>query len=276
MTYQEAVKHAAAKLQGISDNPALDAQLLICHACNIGQTQLIAHSENELSNEENTSFIDLLKRRCKGEPLAYITGEKEFWSLSFTVNKEVLIPRPETELLVETALNIASTYQAPSILDLGTGSGAIAVTIAKECSECIVYASDISSSALEVAKLNAIKYEVEIKFTQSDWYKSLSGKKYDLIVCNPPYVSCDDTNLDPYVLKHEPSHALISQNKGLHDLELIISQSKNFLNCSGYLLIEHGFNQGPIIQQFFQQHGFKDVQTHKDLSGHDRVTFGNI
>ena len=276
ITYTEAISHAATALAEISDTPALDARLLVGHACNIDQTTVIAHPENKLTLQEATHFDKSLERRSQGEPLAYITGEKEFWSLDFLVNKYVLIPRPETELLVELALNVISKYQFPRILDLGTGCGAIAISIAKHCVNCSIYASEISPRALEIAKINAQKNEADINFIQSDWFANLDNENFDIIVCNPPYVAKVDPQLDDRVTKFEPFDAVISKNDGMYYIEHIIKQAKKYLNASGYLLIEHGHKQKIKVHDHFKLHKYQSVKTFKDLSGHDRVSYGQI
>ncbi len=278
MTLQEAVGHATARLTAINNgtntSARLEAQLLVCKACAIEQTRLIAHPEEALSKQESTLFMSLLARRSQGEPLAYIVGKKEFWSLDFTVNKHVLIPRPETELLVENALDFISENPAPSILDLGTGSGVIAISIAKERDSSIVAATDVSETALDVAKLNAEDHQVSVQFILSNWYTKLGIKKFDVIVCNPPYIAKGDPNLEPQVAQQEPSCALISEDNGLQDIELVIAGANQYLSSTGCLLVEHGFQQADKVQQLFNQYGFNPIQTHKDLAGLDRVTTG--
>ncbi len=276
MTLQQAVDYAATKLVLVSDNPRLDAQLLVCHACGIEQTRLFAHPDVKLSCKEETVFKCCFSSRLQGEPFAYITGTKEFWSLDFIVNKHVLIPRPETELLVEVVLRSIPDQKGLQVLDLGTGSGAIAVAIAKERSHCRVVATDISEAALEVAKLNAARHGVEIVFIHSDWYGNLGCDRYDAIVSNPPYIAEGDPNLDDCVIQHEPHQALISGRNGLQDIELIVSQAGQYLNRQGCVMIEHGFQQGTDTRQLFQQNKFIQIQTHQDLSGQDRVSCARL
>ncbi len=274
MNLKEAVEYANPKLSSISDSAKLDAQLLLCYICNIRQTTIIAHPEQVLSEHQQQQFESALMRRMNGEPLAYITGSKEFWSLDFKVNKHVLIPRPETELLVEIALKQISTIASPRVLDLGTGSGAIAISIAKERDDCLVMASDISSQALEVANRNAAQHKVDISFVQSNWYKDLASEIFDAIICNPPYIAKDDSYIEENVSKHEPSHALISEENGLYDLETVIANASRHLCSEGRLLVEHGFQQAEQVQRLFSQYGFNTIQTHKDLARLDRVTTG--
>lgn len=274
MTLKEAVEHATATLSSISDSANLDAQLLICHACDIEQTNIIAYPEKQLTVQQLESFNSVLNSRAKGKPLAYITGKKEFWSLELIVNEHVLIPRPETELLVELTLKEISKSKAPRILDLGTGSGAIAISFAKEREDAKIVATDISSQALNIAKQNAKQHRTEITFIQSSWYENLDNKMFDAIICNPPYIAEDDPNLERYVYQHEPNKALISDKNGLQDLETVITGAKQHLRSAGYLAVEHGFQQADKVQKLFKQFGFSSIQTHKDLAGLERVTTG--
>ncbi len=275
MNLKEAVEYATATLTSISASAKLDAQLLICHACNIEQTKIITYPEQTLNEQQLELFTSALNRRKNGEPLAYITGRKEFWSLEFTVSEHVLIPRPETELLIELTLNEVSNTKAPRILDLGTGSGAISISVAKEREDAKIVATDISSQALEIAKKNAEKHNAEITFIKSSWYENLAEEIFDAIICNPPYIAKDDPDLDKHVYQHEPGKALISDKNGLKDLELVIAGAKEYLSSTGYLAVEHGFQQAKKVQQLFDQHGFISIQTHKDLAGLDRATTGH-
>ncbi len=272
MTFQQAIDRAAAKLGDVCDNPKLEAQLLICHACRIDQAKLVAHPDDELPAREEEIFEILCSSRLEGKPFAYITGTKEFWSLELLVNQHVLIPRPETEQLVEIALELIPDGQCLQILDLGTGSGAIAVAIAKERESCCVTATDISKSALKVARQNADRHEVEITFSHSDWFTNLHRARYDVIVSNPPYVSENDPNLDRHVARYEPRLALISGKSGLEHIEQIINHAGQFLNRQGCLLIEHGFNQGAVVRRLLSQKGFIRIDTYQDLSGQERVS----
>ena len=276
MTFQQAVEYAATKLLPVCDNPKLDAQLLLCNSCKIEQTFLFAHPEKIISRHQFASFNSVLQRRIKGEPLAYIIGRKEFWSLAFTVNKHVLIPRPETELLVELTLKKIANIKSPRILDLGTGSGAIAITIATERPDCDITATDNSLAALDVAELNAQKHNVKIQFKQCNWYKEFKDEKFDVIVSNPPYIEEGDPHLDKKVFSHEPLNALISKNNGLYSLTVIISNASHYLASSGTLIIEHGFQQAEIVKKLFCDAQFNNVISYKDIAGHLRCTSGNI
>jgi len=274
VTFQKAVDCATARLSSFCDSAELDAQLLVCHACGVTQTKLITNSETDLSEDEVTLFRSLLMRRSRGEPLAYITGKKEFWSLDFIVNEHVLIPRPETELLVETTLSIIADKNKLRVLDLGTGSGCIAIAIAKECNDCSVVATDVSASSLQVAKLNATELDVEITFIHSNWYENLRYEKFDVIVCNPPYIAADDPSLDRQATAFEPDEALISKKEGLYSLEQVISGARRHLHPHGYLIVEHGFQQAEAVRELLKLHQFNRIQTYKDLAKLERATKG--
>lgn len=275
MTLKEAVDFATTTLSSISTSAKLDAQLLVCHACDIEQTKIIAHPEQRLSSQQSKLFSSALNRRTKGEPLAYITGRKEFWSLDLLVSEHVLIPRPETELLVELTLNAISNIEQPCILELGTGSGAISIAIAKERDDCNITATDASLKALEIAKSNANQHSANIIFTNSDWYKNLPDKKYNVIVSNPPYIDIDDTELDQFVSWYEPKQAVISENNGLYDLNEIIKAAPQHLFRAGTLIVEHGFQQATPVSEFFSKTNFNNINMHKDLAGNPRCTLGN-
>ena len=276
MTFQQAVEYAAAKLISVCENPKLESQLLLCLSCEIEQNFLFAHPEKTLNERQLDAFNSVLQRREKGEPLAYITGTKEFWSLAFIVNKHVLIPRPETELLVELTLKKIACIKSPRILELGTGSGAIAISIATERPDCDVTATDNSLEALDVAELNAQKHNVTIQLKQSDWYKEIKNEKFDVIVSNPPYIEEGDPHLDEKVFLHEPQNALISKNNGLYSLSVIISNASYFLAPSGILIIEHGFQQAESVKRLLCDANFNNVISSKDIAGHLRCTSGNI
>lgn len=272
MTRQQAVDFAAAQLVRVSDNPRLDAQFLVCHACGIEPAALLAHPETLLSGSEESLFESCCSSRLRGMPLARISGKREFWSLEFTVNEHVLIPRPETELLVETALHCIAEQERAKILDLGTGCGAIAVAIARERSDCTVVAADVSRAALEVARMNAKRHGANVLFVHSDWYGNVGHHRFDAIVSNPPYIAEGDPDLDPHVAQFEPALALISGESGLEALERVISQAHPHLAPRGHIVLEHGFMQGAKTRRLLLQNGFAQVRTCQDLAGLDRVS----
>lgn len=265
---------ANQKLPTISTTPNLDAEVLLSAALQVSRSFLYAYPEKELTTAQANKFTHLLKRRLQGEPIAYILGKQEFWSLEFKVNSQVLIPRPETELLVELALK-KITQQSATVADLGTGSGAIACILAKERPQWQISATDISQAALKVARFNAKKYKLtNIKFYCGDWCDALPDGKLDAIIANPPYIAPDDVHLTQATLKFEPLTALSSKHDGLKDLATIIKQAAAKLQPSGIIMLEHGFAQAAAVKQLLQQAGFSKIATYSDLAGKDRVTLG--
>jgi release factor glutamine methyltransferase len=229
-----------------------------------------------LSESEQAEYEALVARLDEGEPLAYLLGSAEFWSLSFKVTPEVLIPRPETELLVEKALAIFPVPGPIKVLELGTGSGAISIALKKERPYWEILAIDKSPTALLVAKENARQNAVALSFLESDWFHAISPEeKFDLIVSNPPYLANNDPHLEGSI-RYEPSLALVSGKTGLEALKRIIQESQHFLNPSGKLLLEHGYDQGTAVQTLLRESGYKDIQTFEDVFGNDRVSGGQL
>lgn len=283
MTVQQALD--AARAIGIEP---LDAQLLLLFALGRSSRErawLLAHDTDPILKDVQNNFMALAQRRAIGVPLAYLTGEKEFYGLSFTVDRRVLVPRPETELLIEWALEllaglVKTDSNVPArVLDLGTGSGILAITLKHLLPELNVTATDISSDALTVATLNAsdlLPPTSTVKQLQGRWFEPLSEKNnaepFNLIVSNPPYIAQGDEHL--CALSHEPHCALVSGVDGLDDIRLIVTQAPKYLAHGAWLLLEHGYNQGQAVQELLQTAGFHDVQTRKDLAGLDRATGG--
>lgn len=250
-----------------------EARLLLAYVMGVPVEKLIAHPEMELSASQEQAYRLVVQRRLKGEPYAYIAGEQEFFGRAFKVTPDVLIPRPDTELLVETALHILGQFKSPRVLDLGTGSGCIAVTIARENPSARVTGCDISEPALRVAAGNAAG--TNVIFFKSRWFDQVpDGSRFELIVSNPPYVA----EASPYLadLSYEPKGALVSGPEGMDDLTEIILKAPKFLSPCGWLAVEHGFDQGDPCRRQFSEAGFSDVRTLKDLGGHDRVTLGEL
>lgn len=254
-----------------TESPRLDAELLLCEVLHCERSHLYAHPETCLAKEQLTSYDALTARRQAGEPIAYIRGFKEFWSLRLLVTPAVLIPRPETELLVDLALNAFARNQTIKVADLGTGSGAIALAIATERPSWKIHASDASAAALEVAQQNARRVDAHnISFVMGDWLQALAGQWYDLILCNPPYVEEEIGNINN--LSQEPRSALLSGSDGMDDLKLIIEDARHHLRPEGWLILEHGCAQGAAVRQLLELRGYKDIATHPDLTGLERAT----
>jgi release factor glutamine methyltransferase len=271
-TLADALRAATARLTD-SDSPQLDAELLLAHALGTGRSHLRAHPEAVLGASQARRYAELVEARRRGEPIAYLTGEREFWSLQIKVTPATLIPRPETELLVEQALDRVTEGAAWEILDLGTGSGAIALAIAKERPRCRVTAVDISAEALVVARDNARRLGISnVEFLQGDWFAPVRGRAFQLTVSNPPYVGSDDPHLQEGDLRFEPKRALSSGSDGLEDIRRIVNDAQSHLHPGGCLLLEHGHAQGSAVRELLQAGGFTDARSIRDLSGHERIS----
>ncbi|MBI1423363.1 MAG: peptide chain release factor N(5)-glutamine methyltransferase [Gammaproteobacteria bacterium] len=277
-TLGQTTSDAAQLLASISDSPRLDAEVLIAHALQIPRARFITDPDLELTPQQCEAIDALIQRRAKGEPIAYILGNKHFWDLELTVSPAVLIPRPDTEVIVETALTLFPEDTAIDAIDLGTGSGAIAIAIAKARPGWHVCASDASKAALAIAIENAEHYQLHnLTLLQSHWFDELvKDKKYDLILSNPPYIPEHDPHLQQGDVRYEPQQALISGADGLDDIRHLIAESQHHLKPGGYLMLEHGYDQGERVYQLFVEQGYRDVQQRKDFGGHIRVTFGKV
>ncbi|MBQ2267116.1 MAG: peptide chain release factor N(5)-glutamine methyltransferase [Succinivibrio sp.] len=275
MQIREALQQAKQILKAAAiDTASLDANLLLSHVTSLSKVMLIAHDEDELSKEQEDKFFSLINKRKSGYPIAYILGYKEFFGLRLKVTEDTLIPRPDTETLVEKAL--AFNPQG-KVLDLGTGTGAIILALKSELKSSIdAYAVDLSKKALEVASFNSQKLNLPVTFIQSNWFSKLGDLKFSMIVSNPPYIQKDDIHLTQTSLPFEPIQALTSEEDGLLDIKLICKEAKKHLENGAPLLIEHGFNQGEKVRAIFTEQGYKNVATIKDLGGNDRVTFGSF
>lgn len=247
----------------------LEARILLAHALGCTRVQLVIRSKDALTSPQQAAANELFARRRSGEPIAYLTGEREFFGLSFAVTPDVLIPRHETELLVELA--IAKLPRHGRALDLGTGSGAIAVSIAHARPDAGITASDASAAALAVAQQNASRNAVTIRFALSDWYQAIDGH-FDLIVSNPPYIAASDPHLSQGDLRFEPASALTDDADGLSDLTAIIAGAPTHLNPGGWLLMEHGYDQAATVRALLAAAGWQQVQSWTDLAGIERVT----
>ena len=269
--------HARDQLNAISDSPALDAELLLAHCLKKGRAYLHTWPEKTPTPKQQDCFNKSLEKRLTDYPVAYLLGTQAFWTLDLIVTPDVLIPRPETELLVETALDKIKQIHQPRILDLGTGSGAVALALASERDDANIIATDISDKALQVAKNNAKKHQLErnVSFIQSNWFSALNENDFDLIVSNPPYIAPGDPHLTK-TIRHEPQQALVAKNMGLNDLQCIIKNSPAHLKHEGWLILEHGFGQAKNVLQLFNQNGFTNEENTPDLNNHPRVSFAQL
>lgn len=280
MTVAEALRRAI-ELASVSDSPRLDAELLLCHSAKLSRTQLYTHPEKVLAPEVEVAFNQAFDERIKGRPIAHIIGEREFWSLPIKVNDSTLIPRPDTEVLVEQAVSALAELKQPRILDLGTGTGAIALALAHEFPLSQIYALEASAEAVVLAKENAKalnKSNVHIlhgSWLDHDTQESLDGlAPFDMVVSNPPYIDEADPHLAEGDVRFEPISALVASENGLADIRIITQLSKQLLRCGGHLLIEHGWQQKDAVQAIFTQAKFQEVATVADYGGNPRVTKG--
>jgi release factor glutamine methyltransferase len=266
---------AVRALGGHSDSPRLDAELLLCKVLRISRSALIVRAADSIAAASRHAYEDLIAQRAQGAPVAYLTGTREFWSLELTVTPNVLVPRPETETLVELALGLLTEDQPHSVLDLGTGSGAIALAIAKERPRVRMTGIDISEPALSVAAANAQKLGLpHIFWRLGSWFDAVPGERFDLIVANPPYIASHDPALG--CLAAEPAIALTSGPTGLEALSHIVDCAATYLNAHGWLLLEHGSAQAEHVTAMLERQSFGGIRSHADYSGKARVTLGTV
>lgn len=269
MTVAEALAQARARCLD-----RLDAQLLLAHVLDRPRSWLVAHGEDPLATEPAGRLAALIERRAAGEPLAYLVGTKEFHGLALQVDARVLVPRPETELLVDWALELLQGELAqlarPAVVDLGTGSGAIALAVKHRHRAADVSAVDLSAAALEVARANAARLGLHLQFAQGSWWQALPGRRFDLALANPPYIAGGDSHLG--ALQHEPAAALTPGTSGLEALAAIIADAAAHLRPGAWLLLEHGFDQAPAVARLFAAHGWNTAVTRTDLAGQPRCT----
>ncbi|CAI0843233.1 Release factor glutamine methyltransferase [Serratia quinivorans] len=273
MDYQSWLKAAVARLTQ-SDSARRDAEILLGFVTGRARTFLMAFGETLLTQQQQEQLERLLVRRERGEPVAYLIGEREFWSLPLSVSPATLIPRPDTECLVELALERLPS-SACHILDLGTGTGAIALALASERPDCAVTGVDLQPEAVALAQHNAQKLAIgNAQFLQGSWFAPLAGQTFALIASNPPYIDATDPHLAQGDVRFEPSSALVAQQHGLADLSAIVQQAPQYLQPQGWLLLEHGWQQGESVRALLQAAGFISIATRRDYGDNDRVTFG--
>ena len=259
------------------DTPNLDARVLLQHVAKRSHSQLISHADNVLSNDKTATYRELIARRRQGTPVAYLTGEREFWSLVFKVTPATLIPRPDTELLVEKALVHIPKQQTLTVADIGTGCGAVALALAHERLETTFIATDISQEVLAVAKLNGKRLGIHnVKYHCGNLVSPLKKNCCDIIVSNPPYICDNDPHLNEGDVAFEPRSALVSGSDGLDTIRLIASKTPQKLKARGWLLVEHGYDQARQVRAILKQETFVNIETHYDLSGHARITQGQL
>lgn len=256
------------------DSPSRDIEILLGHCLGKSRTWLYTWPETAVAEADAQRFAALKARRCRGEPVAYLVGEREFWSLNLRVDPSTLIPRPDTETLVEWALQLDLAGDS-RVLDLGTGTGAIALALATERPHWRVTGADANEAAVNLARTNASSNHLSrVQFQVSDWFSSLLTQRFDLVVSNPPYIAADDCHLSQGDVRFEPRSALVAADNGLADLAQIVSGAPDALEPGGWLLLEHGFDQGEAVRALLQQRGFVAIETRADLAGQERVSGG--
>ncbi len=275
MNISETLLAATKRLQASSDSARIDSEILLCHVLDCNSAHLAAWPEKKLSFEQAQQFEQLITRREAGSPVAYLTGEREFWSLKLDVSAATLIPRPETETLIEFVLEQFDPQKNLHVVDLGTGSGAIALAIALERPDWKITATDISQDALTVAQNNAAKHRIKnVEFKISHWFDALEDESFDIIISNPPYVAEGDPHLADGDVRFEPAISLISGKQGMNDIEVITTEAGRYLKNNGWLILEHGYDQKKQVLDCFEAADFKTIVQKSDLLNQPRMTAG--
>ncbi|MFW2404489.1 MAG: peptide chain release factor N(5)-glutamine methyltransferase [Gammaproteobacteria bacterium] len=276
-TVSDLLKEMADELRDTSPSARLDAELLLSHVLRKNRTQLYTHADEKVALQNKVVFENLVHRRREGQPIAHLVGRREFWSLQLSVTEDTLVPRPETEILVGCALTHLPKDQAANVLDLGTGSGAVALAIAAERPDVTVTATDLSADALRIARYNAHSLGLTgVQFKQGDWFGAVRNSKFSLIVANPPYVTDMELVVHDFELQHEPRLALAGGEDGLDAIKQIISNASQHLFPGGWLAIEHGHRQGPAVEILMREAGMWSIFGYSDLQGHTQVTEGKM
>lgn len=258
-----------------SSSPDIDAWALLKFVLQVDDAWLIANEQTPIDPQHEARIRKLVDFRNSGVPVAYLTNSRQFWSKDLHVNSRVLVPRPETETLVEAVLNTARSFLSPTILELGTGSGAIAIALSTEIPHAEITATDLSRDALAIAKINLGRHNcANVKLMEADWFSGLEGRKFHLICSNPPYIARNDPHLEAPELQHEPESALVSGEDGLDAIRQIVSESSGYLHPGGWLVLEHAYDQAMQVQSIMNNARFVDVHSEKDLMDHDRVSLG--
>ena len=274
VSIEQALRDATEKLRGVTDAPRLEAELLLARAINMPRSFLFAHPEDELDADSLQRLGDTVASRLAGEPMAYITGIKEFWSMELVVSPATLVPRPETELLVDVALRDIPRKAEWQVLDLGTGSGAVALAIGRERPSCFITATDVSADALAAARENANRNNIgNVEFLHGDWIGPVAERRFEVIVSNPPYVRDDDKALEE--LQAEPMLALQAGAEGLDAIEILVRGCPAIITSGGLLVLEHGADQEEAVAALLKAHGWANIRCYKDYSGLPRVTSAN-
>ena len=267
------IKWATDILHNVSCSARLDSEILLAFCLQKDRSYLFTWPDQLLSKEQLACFKDLIQQRLTPQPVAYLIGSREFYSMELNTTPATLVPRPETEMLVDWVLEQIALLDHPFILDLGTGTGAIALAVKKHCPNCDMVATDFSATALEVARSNALKHHLDVRFFESDWFKSLApDTRYDVIVSNPPYIAADDPYLSQGDLPAEPQLALTSGDSGLEDLHTIIDGARQYLKSNGVLVLEHGYDQQQAVTDLLLGAGYRSIKTHKDFNDLPRMT----
>ena len=269
LTCEALIKEAEARIGG--DSPKLDAELLLSHISGLSRTSFRAWPEREITAEQAEQFFALVAERVEGKPIAYLLGQQEFWSLPLKVSTSTLIPRPDTECLVETALSLELPETA-KVLDLGTGTGAIALALASEKPSWQITASDRVAEAVELARENSQNLNLSITVVQSNWFEDIPAATFDLLISNPPYIPASDRHLGEGDVRFEPSSALVAGDDGLDDIRLLVTQGLDWLAAGGWMMLEHGYDQGDAVRELFASAGWRNIETRNDYGGNDRMT----